>query len=135
MIRIPERIVADMVAHARAEAPLEACGLLAGVGDTVREIYRMANVDASAEHFSLDPREQLAVLRHARAEGFAVLGVYHSHPETPARMSDEDLRLAVTPGVRYVVLSLRDPGRPEIRSFAVVEARATDEGWILEEER
>lgn len=135
MIRIPPHVVADMTAHARAEAPVEACGLLAGAGGVVHRSYRMANVDASPEHFSLDPREQLAVIREARAAGLSLLALYHSHPATPARMSDEDLRLAFTPGVRHVILSLRDPERPELRSFIVADGQAVDEGWVLEEER
>ncbi len=106
MLRIPQRIVDAIVEQAREEAPNEACGYLGGTDGTVQERYPMTNVDASPEHFSLDPKEQFSVLKQARASGLALLAVYHSHPETPARMSDEDIRLANDTSTIYVIHSL-----------------------------
>jgi proteasome lid subunit RPN8/RPN11 len=134
MMRLLRRIADDLAAHARAEAPIEACGLLAGTGEAVAEAFRLTNVDHSPEHFSLDPREQLRAVRAAREAGREIIAVYHSHPATPARMSAEDLRLAVAPGMCYVILSLADPQGPQFKAFRVTEGVAIEEPLLIAEE-
>ena len=119
MLQIPKDIHDDMIAHAREGFPLEVCGILAGTGASVSAIYRMTNTDASNEHFMMEPREQFAVIKDLRAKGVAMLAVYHSHPETPARPSEEDIRLALTPDVSYVIISLADAAVPEIKSYKI----------------
>lgn len=133
MIRLPRRIADDLTAHARADAPVEACGLLAGSGEAVAEAYRLTNVDQSPEHFSLDPREQFGAVRAARGLGLEIVAVYHSHPASPARMSPEDLRLAVAPGMCYVILSLADPQGPQFKAFRVEQGVAVEEPLVVEE--
>lgn len=105
---IPQDVIAGIREQAVAEAPNEACGYLRGADGVVTGRIRMTNVDASPEHFSLDPQEQFAALKDVRQRGEHLLAVYHSHPETPARMSDEDIRLANDPGTIYVIHSLAD---------------------------
>lgn len=119
MIRIPQAIHDDLIAHAREGFPLEVCGILGGTGDTVSAIYRMTNTDASNEHFMMEPKEQFAVIKDLRAKGLAMLAIYHSHPETPARPSEEDIRLALTPDVSYVIISLADAAVPDIKSYKI----------------
>lgn len=132
MIIVPRHVLDDMIAHAREEAPVEACGLLAGVGVEVVRGYRLTNMDCSRDHFSLDPKEQFAAVKQARTLGLEILGVYHSHPETPARMSGEDLRFAFTPEFRYVIVSLMNGDPPEIRSFTVWEGNPVEEPVLTE---
>jgi proteasome lid subunit RPN8/RPN11 len=119
MIQIPQTIHDDMIAHARDGFPLEVCGILGGSGDTVSSNYRMTNTDASNEHFMMDPKEQFAVVKDLRAKGLAMLAIYHSHPETPARPSEEDIKLALTPDVSYLIISLADADNPDIKSFKI----------------
>ena len=113
-----------ILAHARACLPEEACGLIAGRveagGDKVVEkVYLLENVDHSREHFSLDPRDQLAAVKVLRASGLAPLGNWHSHTESPSRPSDEDKRLAYDSRASYLILSLMDPDAPVLRSFHI----------------
>lgn len=105
-----------MEEQGRREAPLEACGYAAGANGEIREILPLTNIDKSAEHYSLDPKEQFAALKTARAKGLSLLGVYHSHPATPARMSAEDIRLANDPDTLYLILSLVSGG---LKAFTV----------------
>ncbi|MBC7962398.1 MAG: Mov34/MPN/PAD-1 family protein, partial [Steroidobacteraceae bacterium] len=49
----------------------------------------------------------------------SMLAIYHSHPESPARPSDEDIRMALTPGVSHVIISLADPGLPVVKSYRI----------------
>ena len=72
-----------ILAHARENLPEEACGLIAGIDreDGVREIkkvYLLTNIDHTNEHFSIDPKDQLASIKDMRAEGLKPLGNWHS---------------------------------------------------------
>ena len=122
---VTEAQVAAIVAHARAWFPNECCGLVAGVervgADGVREkvvrrVFALTNVDRSPEHFTIDPLEQLAATREARAEGLTMLGNFHSHPATPARQSEEDKRLSYDHAASYLIVSMAGES-PDLRSF------------------
>jgi proteasome lid subunit RPN8/RPN11 len=106
MLRIKRKIVESIIAHARRDLPIEACGYLAGNEGIVTVHHEMTNVDASAEHFSFDVREQFIFLKAIRARGLKILAVYHSHITTPARPSSEDIKLANDPDLSHVIVSL-----------------------------
>lgn len=112
----------EMVRHARATAPVEDCGLLAGnVEDGVKKVekvFYLTNTDHSEEHFSLDPQEQFAAVKEMRANGWQLLGNWHSHPASPSRPSEEDKRLAFDTEASYFILSLNG-GEPVLNSFRV----------------
>jgi [CysO sulfur-carrier protein]-S-L-cysteine hydrolase len=119
MLQIPQDIHDDLISHAREGFPLEICGILGGVEESVSAIYRMTNTDASNEHFMMEPKEQFAVVKDLRTKGLSMLAVYHSHPETPARPSEEDIKLALTPDVSYVIISLADAAVADIKSYKI----------------
>ncbi|KAB0666198.1 M67 family metallopeptidase [Oryzomonas japonica] len=127
MLKIPDSIHDDLIAHAREGFPLEVCGILGGTGDTVSAIYRMTNTDASNEHFMMEPREQFSVVKDLRAKGLSMLAIYHSHPETPARPSQEDIKLALTPLVSYVIISLANPTKPAVKSYKIHDGNVEPE--------
>jgi len=120
---IPAALVADLEREARRHAPLEACGLLAGRNGRVEQFYPLTNADAAAEHFSMRPEEQFAAIKAMRGLGLRLLAIWHSHPATPARMSEEDLRLAYTPDALYAIFSLAVPPEQALRAFAVEDGR------------
>lgn len=119
-------VMHELISHARAEAPIEACGYLAGKDDLITAAFRLRNVDASPEHFSFEPAEQFVTVRRMRAEGVRLQAVYHSHPTTPARPSQEDIRLANDPSLRYVIVSLAGPV-PDVKSFRIRDGRVEPE--------
>lgn len=123
---LPAAVWAELVEAARFAAPVEACGLLAGKNGKVTRFYPMTNADASPEHFSLLPAEQFAAVKDMRARGLEMLAVWHSHPATMARMSDEDLRLAFTPDLVHVILSLSSPAGPVLRAYRVTGGTAQE---------
>ncbi|HET9571624.1 MAG TPA: M67 family metallopeptidase [Bacteroidales bacterium] len=118
MIQIPRSIVDEIVNQAKAELPNEACGLLAGKGSIVEKRFAMTNADASPEHFTFLPSEQFQTLRSARAEGLDIIANYHSHPATPARPSEEDIKLAYDPNILYIIVSLAS-AIPVIKAFHI----------------
>lgn len=125
MIEIAKSIQTEMVRLAKTASPIEACGYLAGVGAQVRELIPMQNADHSPEHFSFDPAEQFQAVKKARSKGLRLIAVYHSHPATPARMSEEDIRLANDPEMVFVIVSLLE-SEPVIRAFRVVAKQVAE---------
>ncbi len=118
-LNIPVEIFDQMLAQAWAEVPIEACGILAGTDGTVQRLYKMTNVDQSSTHCMMDPSEQFEVARDIRAKDLKMLAIYHSHPATPARLSTEDIRLALTPDVIYLIVSLQNADNPAVKGFLI----------------
>lgn len=118
MFTLTTEIAQELIAQAREHAPIETCGYLAGNGTLVTLRLPLTNTDASAEHYSLDPAEQFAAVRTIREKGLQLVAVFHSHPATPARPSEEDIRLAYDPNLSYVIVSLAGD-EPDIRSFRI----------------
>ena len=123
MLKLRKDLYDKMLKHCEGGLPNESCGLIAGTVDgdvkTVEKVYLLTNIDASREHFSMDPKEQLAAVKDARAAGLAMLGNFHSHLESPSRPSEEDKRLAYDSTAEYLILSLMEPGNPVLKAFGV----------------
>lgn len=119
MPRLKENVMAAIIDHCREEMPFEACGYLAEKNGIVETSVRMINTDKAADHFSMDPAEQFAAVKTMRAAGQSLIGIYHSHPETPARPSAEDIRLAYDQGLSYVIVSLAEPEQVVVKSFRI----------------
>ncbi len=125
-LKIPDNIFKQMIQQAKVEAPIEACGILAGRDGQVERLYKMTNFDQSSGHFMMLPEEQFKVVKDIRAAGLEMLAIYHSHPETPARPSGEDIRLAITPDVIYVIVSLQKTDKHNVRGFTIENSKAVE---------
>lgn len=125
-LEIPNNIFEQMLKQAEAEAPIEACGILAGSDGKVEKLYKMTNVDKSSEHFMMEPAEQFKVVKDIRSAGLKMLAIYHSHPATPARPSQEDIRLSLTPDVTNVIVSLQGPGSPAVKGFLIEDGNVAE---------
>jgi [CysO sulfur-carrier protein]-S-L-cysteine hydrolase len=115
-LKIQLDVLAGIAGHARDEAPLECCGLLAGKDDLIDEYICTRNIRASDVAYQIDPAEHFAALKRLRAHGRAILGAYHSHPQTPAVPSPTDLAEAHDDDFFYVIVSLGG-GAPDIRAY------------------
>jgi len=117
----------EMVAHALAGHPLEACGLLAGDADgVVHHFEPTENVAGSSKLYTVAPKDLLAADRRAEEEGWELIGVMHSHTHTDPWPSPTDVAQAPDPGWHYVIVSLRGDA-PMLRSFRIVEGTITEE--------
>jgi len=125
-LEIPNNIFQQMLKQAEAEAPIEACGILAGSNSKVKKLYKMTNTERSSDHFMMEPAEQFKVVKDIRSAGMKMLAIYHSHPATPARPSQEDIRLSFTPDVTYVIVSLQDSSCPAIKGFLIKNGNVTE---------
>jgi proteasome lid subunit RPN8/RPN11 len=122
IMRIRPSAIDDMVSHARQESPNECCGLLIGEALEITGVERARNLRSSPVRFLIDPEAHFAAIRRARAEGVAVIGAYHSHPDSAARPSATDRAEVSYPEFLYVIVSLGDDWTaPEVRAYRLVE--------------
>jgi proteasome lid subunit RPN8/RPN11 len=122
-------LVEAMVAHARRDHPDEACGVLAGPegsGRPERHIP-MVNAERSPTFYRFDSTEQLTVWRALDDADEVPVVIYHSHTATEAYPSRTDVNLAAEPDAHYVLVSTRDPERPELRSYRIVDGTVSEE--------
>jgi proteasome lid subunit RPN8/RPN11 len=145
-LTIPRQILDEMIAHARAAAPHECCGLLAGKDGRVTRHYRIKNVVAMKEDgvkelfdgakittleqmtpeeradvaFWMDTKDMFAAQKDMRADNIALLASYHSHPISPARPSPTDIKaLALYPDIYHIIISLQDSKTPVVNAFRI----------------
>lgn len=127
MLFLKKQDYEKILAHCRQGLPNEACGLIGGrkegENQYVEKVYLLTNIDASREHFSMDPKEQLAAVKDMRGNGYELLGNFHSHPESPSRPSEEDKRLAYDTKVSYLILSLMELEQPVLKAFRIDEEK------------
>lgn len=130
IIRMEYHLYDEIAAYAREHLPEEACGLIAGEeteeGRLIKKVYYLTNIDHSDDHFTLDPKEQLAAIKDMRANGLKPLGNWHSHPSSPSRPSVEDIRLSYDSNASYMIISLM-ADNPVINSFHVENEVVTKE--------
>ena len=127
MLRIPEFYVNQMLEHARSAAPEEACGILAGLDDTVFDVHAAENTLHSPVEYFMDPGDQLRITTEIFDRGLDDLAYYHSHPASEAYPSRTDVDRVVVGRARLVIVTLRDDLQ-SVRSFFV------ESGEIEEEE-
>ena len=122
-MRIRRAVLEAIVAHARADAPLECCGLLIGCDEEIEESCAAGNVRGSPVAFLVDPADHFAAIRRARARGRAVIGAYHSHPRSAAVLSPTDIAEADDPTLVHVIVSLQD-AQPDVRAYRIVGGKS-----------
>jgi len=127
-IRMSRAQLEVVLAQANAEAPRECCGLLLGTDDVVAKVLPAQNKAAELPeprdpqvYYHIDDRTQLDAVRLERELGWEVIGIYHSHPASPARPSETDRALAFWQTPHYVIVSLADPSRPDVRAFRITD--------------
>ncbi|MFI6048032.1 Mov34/MPN/PAD-1 family protein [Nocardia sp. NPDC051321] len=129
MLVIRADLVAAMVAHARADHPDEACGIIAGPEESDRpeRFVAMVNAERSPTFYRFDSGEQLKVWRAMDDADETPVVIYHSHTATEAYPSRTDVSYASEPFAHYVLISTRDPEQHELRSYRIVDGEVTEE--------
>lgn len=122
-------MIDEIVAHARADHPDEACGIIAGPegSDRPDRLVRMLNAERSPTFYRFDSGEQLRLYREMALRAEEAVVVYHSHTATEAYPSRTDIAYAGEPQAHYVLVSTREPDREEFRSYRIVDGRVSEE--------
>jgi [CysO sulfur-carrier protein]-S-L-cysteine hydrolase len=136
MLTISSELSSKIVAHARADHPDEACGVIAGPAgsDKPERFIPMLNAERSATFYRFDSMEQLRVWREMDDRDEEPIVIYHSHTATEAYPSRTDISYASEPTAHYVLVSTRDPDEAELRSFRIVDGVVTEEEVVVEPE-
>ena len=122
-----------MIAHARADHPDEACGVVVGPegSDRPTRLIRMINAERSPTFFRFDPSEQLRLVKEMDARDEEIIVVYHSHTATEAYPSRTDISYAAEPQAHDVLVSTAECGSDEgpvsVRSYRILDGQVTEE--------
>ena len=129
MLRIRQDLYDKIVAHARADHPDEACGVVAGPAGSDRpdRFIPMTNAARSPTFYEFDSTEQFQVWRQMDDNDEEPVVLYHSHTATEAYPSRTDVSYASEPGAHYVLVSTRDPQKTEFRSYHIQNGNITEE--------
>src|SRR6266567_6804457 len=137
MLTISQALHAKILAHARADHPDEACGVVAGPAGTDRpeRFIPMANAARSPTFYEFDSADLLKLYRDMDDRDEEPIVIYHSHTATEAYPSRTDVSYASEPNAHYVLVSTRHHGAEtglagdevEFRSYRIVEGEVTEE--------
>jgi [CysO sulfur-carrier protein]-S-L-cysteine hydrolase len=129
MLKISRALLDQIVAHARADHPDEACGVIAGPAGsgTPERFIAMTNAARSPTFYEFDSMEQFAVWRELDDRDEEPVVIYHSHTATAAYPSRTDISYAGEPQAHYLLVSTADPDTEEIRSYRIVDGEVTEE--------
>ena len=133
MLVIRQDLIDAMVAHARADHPDEACGIIAGPegSETPERFVPMLNAARSPTFYEFDSGDLLRLYRDLDDRDEVPVVIYHSHTATEASPSRTDVAYASEPEAHYVLVSTRETGTEdgpyELRSFRIVDGQVTEE--------
>jgi proteasome lid subunit RPN8/RPN11 len=132
-LRLPRSLADQIVARARAEAPDECWGMLAGTDGRVRQVFHLENGAPPEDRpfrYETEFRSQAAAEQQIVDQGWDILGIYHSHTHTQPYPSPTDIDRAnpLYGDIVYVIVSLRYPGQPFVyRGMSEAERQAARE--------
>jgi len=133
MLQISQDLVDKLLAHARADHPDEACGVIAGSAgsDIPTRFIPMVNAARSPTFYEFDSADLLKLYRDLDANEEDPVVIYHSHTSTQAYPSRTDIAYAAEPSAHYVLISTRETGNDdgpyELRSFRILDGEVTEE--------
>jgi proteasome lid subunit RPN8/RPN11 len=128
----------ELLAHARAEEPNEACGLLAGdLASGMASRYLPArNAEASPLRYTVHPDDLVRIIFGIEDAGEDLVGIFHSHTHTPAVPSPTDLRSAQYPDAFYLLATLSDPDASPgaaLRAWRITDGASREAPLRIEE--
>jgi [CysO sulfur-carrier protein]-S-L-cysteine hydrolase len=129
MLTISRALVDQIIEHARADHPDEACGVIAGPegSDGPVRFIPMLNAARSPTFYEFDSGEYFRVWREMDDNDEEAVVIYHSHTATEAYPSRTDISYAGWPQAHYVLVSTRDEQEAEFRSYRIIDGNVTEE--------
>jgi proteasome lid subunit RPN8/RPN11 len=131
-VRISRELYDEIVAHARAEAPNECCGIVSSDGGEAVRVYSARNAEASPLRFRLDEREQFEINKEIDDTGLDLGAIYHSHTRSAPEPSQTDINYAKWwPGVLWIIVGLAD-GEPKVRTWEIEDGQVREADLLVE---
>jgi proteasome lid subunit RPN8/RPN11 len=131
-MRITRELYEEMIAHARAEAPNECCGMVGSSNGHLLAVYRAVNAEASPLRFRIDPDEQLELHNKIEDAGLELGAIYHSHTRTEPRPSQTDINFAkLWPGVLWIIVGLVGD-QPDVQTWRIDDGQVFGAELVVE---
>jgi [CysO sulfur-carrier protein]-S-L-cysteine hydrolase len=124
-MKISRALLDEIVAHARAEAPNECCGMVASENGRAVEVFPAVNAAASPLRYEIEPRDQYRIEMAIEDAGRDLGAIYHSHTRSEPYPSQTDVNLAFHPHALYVIVGLAGEA-PDVRAYRIVDGRISD---------
>lgn len=120
LVKIPSQIYQEIIEHSRLGKPEEICGILRGQGAVAKQLIRAHNIaEDRVNNYLVDPNTLLLQFEFEES-GDEMMGIYHSHPFSPAYPSATDAWNAGYPDTYYLICSLEDDLAPVLRCFRMI---------------
>ncbi|MDX6594325.1 MAG: [CysO sulfur-carrier protein]-S-L-cysteine hydrolase [Gaiellales bacterium] len=123
---IPAAMRDEIVAHARAGLPNEACGIIAGRDGRAELFFPAESDEPTPYYYRIEARDQIRIMNEIDDAGLDLIGIYHSHVSSPAYPSRTDAEQAFWPDAVYVIVSLAGGGA-EMKGFRIDDMAVTEE--------
>ncbi len=130
-MRISQALYDEMVAHARAEAPDECCGMIGSRDGTAVTIHPAENAAHSPLRYEIDGAEQYRIQMAIDDADQDLGAIYHSHTRSAPIPSQTDINLAFYPETLYVIVGLAGD-EPEVRAYEIRDGRVSDAELTVE---
>jgi [CysO sulfur-carrier protein]-S-L-cysteine hydrolase len=128
---IPAAMRDEIVAHARAGLPNEACGILGGNDGRAERFFPAESDEPSPFYYRIDSREQIRIINELDDANMDVVGIYHSHTASPAYPSRTDVEQAFWPDAVYVIVSLAGGGA-DLKGYRIADGDIAEEPLVFE---
>jgi proteasome lid subunit RPN8/RPN11 len=132
-LRISRQLLDEIIAHARADAPDECCGMIASSDGEAVAVHRARNAAASPFRYEMDGMEQYRIQTAIEDAGLELGAIYHSHTRSAPEPSQTDINLAFYPEALYVIVGLLDP-EPDVRAWRIVDGTVSPATLEVEED-
>lgn len=129
-MRIARQLLDEIIDHARSEAPIECCGMIASRDGTAVRVYRATNAAASPLRYEIDGAEQYRIQMEIEEAGLDLGAIYHSHTRTEPYPSQTDINLAFYPDAVYVIVGLSGD-QPDVRGYDIRDGRVQETELVL----
>lgn len=124
-MRIPRALYDEIVAHARADAPNECCGMVASRDGEAVRVYPATNAAASPLRYEIEGREQYRIQMAIDDDDLDLGAIYHSHTRSAPYPSQTDINLAFYPDALYVIVGLAGE-EPDVRAYEIRDGQVAD---------
>jgi [CysO sulfur-carrier protein]-S-L-cysteine hydrolase len=131
-LRISRRLLDEVIAHAREEAPNECCGMIAARDGEAVAVHRARNAAASPFRYEMDGMEQYRIQTAIEDAGQELGAIYHSHTRSAPEPSQTDINLAFYPEALYVIVGLKGP-EPDVRAWRIVDGTVSEAALEVED--
>ncbi len=124
-MRISRRLLDELIAHARADAPNECCGMIAARDGEAVAVHRATNAAASPLRYEIEGREQYRIQTAIEDAGLDLGAIYHSHTRSAPEPSQTDINLAFYPEALYVIVGVAGEDA-DVRAWTIVDGKVSE---------